>query len=440
MGEGVGGIINGSGNTPFKKMGMDNFGFLAKIKNEICSGGVAKIIGEQRSRHCALVIENFHSLVRIKDTDDIVESAYRVKDLSTIDVIEQRSEKALNSLYELLDPAEKMRIGSPQQYLIALQRLLYEYSHLNIKERQMLDYAVYLHDYGYVKENSWDHGMIGSAMLHTFFRNLGIPTQASEIIPGSVKNPAVYARKQEELFMNVKNLVAYHGLFCNFGADIFPDSIEMVRAINPRLLRMLFILDCLDCSGKVIKNDDGTFTGRNMLGIRLLTEMQDILDREDLFLHDQSWFYKYRLEHLLGPNTYVHINEQEYGMLEGKLNERFKPNELDFFKTLLARHLEDRAFPVFQELFINRKSLNATVELLYAITKRCGEIGLKGSDKVLFVTNPDIVYAIPWKSPKREKAILNLKTSFTEGKFNDRTDLILDDYCGKKRLTLNLKV
>lgn len=430
---------SGVSNNPFKKRGLDHFGFLTRIKHEICGGGISKLIGEQRSIHCGFVIDNFHLVSRIKTNDEIIKSVGDKEHLERVDMLQHRSEDALLALFNLLSPEEKKIAESPQKYFTALHRLRYELSHLSIREKEIVSYSVYLHDIGYSRGNTWDHGLIGAGMLKSFFQKLGIPTGENDIVPGTVKNPVAYGQRRSVLFNSVQYLVANHGLLCNFGADIFPENVYMVRQTDPRLLRMLFILDCLDCTGKVSKGPDGKLTNRNMLTIRLLAEMQDVLDREGLFLQDKEWFYNYRLEHLLGPNTFVHVNEKEKWMLEAQLAIVFNDKELDFFRVLLTEHLEDRAFPIFQELFINHRSLNATVSLLHAITKRCMQLDLKNNDKVLFMTEPDVVFDLQWKSPQREKAILDLKTAFLERKFNEETDLVTDEHQGKKRLILKLK-
>lgn len=307
-------------------------------------------------------------------------------------------------LYSLLYDQEKTE-ATPRQYAARMREARSLFAEQSREERRETHLALVLHDIGYLKEEGWEHGVVGGQMAPEIIRKAGIPIDSEK----------------------VGLIIGNHSLTNNFGVDIFP---EKLLAIPARVRRQIFILDCMDTTakGKGLKSK---------LGIRLLGEMRDVLARPEL-LSNPDWFVEYRLRHLLGPNTFVWLREDQFTALKEALQRVLTPKELSVARRVLAENLENGAFPIFQELFLNHTGATETVILIRELALRVAELELSKGEKIFFKTEPDI-FSLSWGGPERASAIGELKESLASRRFNRVQDLIVHyDPDGRKIISLAL--
>jgi len=332
-------------------------------------------LATDRREHVLRVISNFHALVsgRYK----LLYSILNEKDRSTTDF---------------------------KVYQAALMKVRNAFDLLTIDEQKEAHLAIVLHDIGYLRKPGWEHTEEGGRMAPQMIRDAGIMIDADK----------------------VGTIIGNHALTNNFGVDVFPDRF---LSIPKKVHRQIFILDCMDCTSKGAEL-------KSSLSVRLINEMQEVLTREDL-IRDPEWFYEYRLRHLLGPNTFIYLSDPQLGLLKYHIKKSVSSQGQTMLKKVLVNHLQDGAFPVFQELLLKHEGTQETVLLIYAICEKIAGLNLPRGGRVFFKTEPDI-FSLPMGGPERERAIKSLKVDLINAKFDADKALTLKD--NRTELILHLKV
>jgi len=222
-----------------------------------------------------------------------------------------------------------------REYRGWLEKLHTVYRSLSRTDQRILHAAIILHDIGYIKSNCLAHNTQGALIAPTFLKN---------------KFP-------EHLIPQVQPLIEMHGLMNDVGVNLLPKDLE---GLSDTQIKQLLILSSMDTAGKPDKS---------YLFIRTIKDYLNIFNGK---AKNPEWFFKYRIQHVLGGNCYAYISDEATDHSIATLEEMMSAEEF----TALKRNITDRfrcnCWPVFKDLVTrenDRLSFLRALRLLVRLQK-----------------------------------------------------------------------
>ena len=349
-------------------------------------------------------------LVRLSPWLNMLPEGKRAHTLRVVGYFHDFTSGRFDALHSVLRKDLKEGL-TPDQYAAMLKPIKAIYDSLSPKDRRELYLAVILHDIGWIsiegkRGQSWDHNKTGGREAANIFKdtsNLDFNKQVS--------------------IEEVCAIISNHGLFSNLGVDIFPEDI---RAFSETLRKKILILDCLDITDKVIDNTTGS----------LQVEAMVMKYNKWASLSATEW-REYRLRHLLSPSVFVTLNDCELKGLEREIAE-LTPEEQDAVHGMLIRHLRNRAFSVFHELYKIPGSEFEIARLMRHISmlikNKCPD---KGAD-VLFESKYGEGDIFDLTENEKKQVINDLRSKLVSVEFGEFGDLTFSSNGGVYKITLRL--